>query len=71
MNLDYEIELRRELRFGPRVHILTTDQGMILAHGYPYHGDRFVRIPEGLEAAILEMCADPTLDVEQTLERGK
>jgi len=61
MNLDYEIELRRELRAGRRVHIITTDDGMIIAHGYPYHGGRFIRVPEQMEAAILEMCADPIL----------
>jgi hypothetical protein len=66
MNLDYEIELRQDLRLGRRVHIVNTSEGMILAHGFPYHGSRFIRIPAEMEADILKLCADPTLPEETT-----
>jgi hypothetical protein len=61
MNMDYEVELRIDLRRGRRVHIVNTDDGMILAYDFPYHGNRFIRIPEQMEAEILKLCADPTL----------
>lgn len=64
MNEDYEVELRLQLKRSPApVHIIYTSPGFIIARGYPYHGDRFIRVPEEMEEAILNLCADPTLSI--------
>lgn len=58
MNMDLEIELRLLLKRQPmRVHILNTDDGMVVAKDYPYHGDKIIKLPEHLEQAILDLYA--------------